>query len=307
MIGLAWVQAGVMSLPPDQGPRPPAFPATTELVRLDALALDGKVALRGLGAHDFELRDNGVPQSVRVSPAATLPSEIVVLFDTSESVKGPKLKTLRECARTVTLALREGDQAALITFSDVVELRSGMATGGAHLLEGLKDVHAGGSTALFDALFAGLAVSGRGGGRPILILFTDGRDNVSWLSADDVVATARLSEASIYAVTTSSIGVWPRSPGEPPTWASIATASDDEFLQRITGATGGRLLHAGSAASLKAQLLAVLDEIAARYIIAYEPVGVAREGWHQVQVRLRGRRGAVVVRPGYLMAPARVP
>lgn len=304
MICLAWAQAALLSLPPGQASHPPRFASTTGLVRLDVLALAGGAPLRDLEARDFEVRDNGVLQSVRVTSAAMLPSEIVVLLDTSESVAGPKLEAFRACARAVTGALREGDQAALVTFSDGVALRSAMSESPVRLLQGLDDLHAGGNTALFDALFAALAISGRGSTRPLLILFTDGRDTVSWLSADDVVAAARLSEAAIYAVATSWVGSPPGSPARPPTWASIAATGDEGFLRRITHETGGRLLRVDSASHLQAQLKGVLDEIGARYIIRYEPAGVAGEGWHRVRVRLRGLRGAVVVRPGYLMAPA---
>jgi VWFA-related protein len=305
VITFAWAPAASISLLLLGQParRPPTFASATEVVRLDVLALEREAPLRDLIVDDFEVRDNGVLQKVRLSPAASLRWEIVVLFDISESVKGPKLESFRACARTIAGALREGDQAALVTFSDVVELRSAMTASAAPLLEALDDVRAGGSTALFDALFAALAISGRGAARPLLILFTDGRDNVSWLSADDVVAAARLSDASIYAVSTSALGVPPRSPAEPPTWASVATMADDEFLRRITQETGGRFLQADSAAGLQARLAAALDEIGARYIVTYEPVGVAKAGWHQVQVRLRHRACPVVVRPGYFMPP----
>src|SRR6185436_4930814 len=156
--------------------------------------------VRDLTADDFEVRDDGVRQRVQVVRALSLRWEVVVLFDVSESVKGPKLEAFRACARAIAAALREGDRAALVTFSDVVELRSAMAAPAGPFLNALGGVRAGGSTALFDALFSGLALSGPGPARPLVLLFTDGRDNVSWLSADDVVEAARLSDASIYAV-----------------------------------------------------------------------------------------------------------
>jgi VWFA-related protein len=301
MSTVAWAPAVLMSLllPGQVPPRPPTFAAKAEVVRLDVLALHQEQPIRDLTENDFEVRDNGVRQKVHVVRALSLRWEVVVLFDVSESVKGPKLEAFRACARAIAAALREGDQAALVTFSDVVELRSAMSAPAGPFLNALDGVRAGGSTALFDALFSALALSGPGPARPLVLLFTDGRDNVSWLSADDVVGAARLSDASIYAVSTSSIGGGRRWPADRPTWASVAVAPDDKFLRKITRETGGRLLHAESIAGLQARLAAVLDEIGDRYIVTYEPVGVAQEGWHEIHVRMRRRAGAVVVRPGY--------
>lgn len=171
-------------------------------------------------------------------------------------------------ARAIAAARREGDQIAIVTFSDAVALHAPMSGSATPLLQTLDDARAGGSTALFDALFAALALSGMGAARPLLLLFTDGRDTVSWLSADDVVAAARLSETSVYAVSTSSIGAVPRTPTEPPTWASVAAADDDAFLRRITRETGGRLLHAGSTSQVQARLAEALAEIGARYVLS---------------------------------------
>jgi VWFA-related protein len=152
---------------------------------------------------------------------------------------------------------------------------------------------------LFDAVFAGLVLSSGTPARPVLLLFSDGRDNVSWLSASEVIAAARLSETPIYAVRTSSIREATHSILGPPTWASVAAATDDEFLRRITQETGGRVFQADSAAGLQKHLTAVMDEIGTRYLIGYSPEGVAKDGWHRVDVHLRHRRGAVVARPGY--------
>lgn len=306
MSTLAWTPAVLMSLLlPGHAPhRPPTFAADAEVVRLDVLALERQKPIRDLSADDLEVRDNGVLQKVHVTPALSLPWEVVVLFDVSESVKGPKREAFRACARAIAAALREGDQAALVTFADVVEIRSEMTAPAGPFLNALDGARAGGSTALFDALFSALALSGRGPARPLVILFTDGRDNVSWLSAADVVGAARLSDASIYAVSTSSLGAARGSPAQPPTWASLAVAPDDAFLRKITRETGGRLLHAASVTELQARLTAVLDELGERYIVTYEPVGVSKAGWHEVRVRMRRGPGAVVVRPGYFRPPA---
>jgi VWFA-related protein len=297
---LSLLAAGLLAQAP-----PPRFPSGTDIVRLDVLAREGQAPLPGLHADDFEVRDNGVLQKVLVSPATSSHWRMLVLLDTSESVNGRKLEAFRACARAIAGTLREGDEAALVTFADRVVLRSDLTTSAALLRQPLDRLRAGGSTALFDAVFAALALPAADSFRPLVILLTDGRDTASWLSADDVVEAAGFSDATIYAVSTSERRRSPLLAAERPTWAAVARGNDEEVLARITRQTGGRLLRADSATRVQEQVAAMLDEIAARYILAYEPQGVVREGRHQVEVRLRGRSGDVVVRPGYYVVPPR--
>jgi hypothetical protein len=42
-----------------------------------------------------------------------------------------------------------------------------------------------------------------------------------------------------------------------------------------------------------------------RYVLRYDPQGVAREGWHALRVRLRGAKGQVQARRGYWVPEAR--
>ena len=40
-----------------------------------------------------------------------------------------------------------------------------------------------------------------------------------------------------------------------------------------------------------------------RYLLSYGPTGIAREGWHRLEVKVKGHRGTVRSRSGYLVAP----
>ena len=269
----------------------PTFTSVGAVVRLDVLALRGDQPLLGLGGDDFEVRDNGVLQQVRVTAGEALRWKVIVLLDTSQSVAGPKLAAFRDAAHAIAKAARPGDDIALMTFSDRVELRSGIS--------GLDDIRAGGSTALCDAIFAALAVAEEGDARPLVILLSDGADTMSWLSADDVAEAARRSEATVYAISTTAGADPRRSPIARPTWESIAEENDERFLQRIARDTGGLLLRAPTPVKLQERIASVLETISARYLIGYEPTGVSRDGWHDVSVRLRRGSGEIVARPGY--------
>ena len=44
---------------------------------------------------------------------------------------------------------------------------------------------------------------------------------------------------------------------------------------------------------------------ASRYLVSDTPRGVEKNGWHRLEVRVKGRRTHVKARPGYLLATAR--
>ena len=44
----------------------------------------------------------------------------------------------------------------------------------------------------------------------------------------------------------------------------------------------------------------MLQEFRQRYLVSYTPRGVAKDGWHRLEVRVRNRRATIKARPGYL-------
>jgi VWFA-related protein len=120
-------------------------------------------------------------------------------------------------------------------------------------------------------------------GRSLVIVFSDGLDTASWLTADAVVDVAKRSDVVVYAVSV-------RSPQKP------------DFLRDLTSTTGGRLLEVEKTTSLDAIFLGVLEEFRRRYLVSYTPRGVAPTGWHRLDVRVK-RNATVKARPGYLASP----
>jgi hypothetical protein len=71
------------------------------------------------------------------------------------------------------------------------------------------------------------------------------------------------------------------------------------FLGPLAAATGGRGWSARRWDALRGAFVEALDEFKSRYRLRYEPTGVKREGFHALEVRLRGGKGQVRARPGY--------
>ncbi len=263
----------------------PTFTSGVEAVRVDVLVTENGRPVRGLHAGDFEVLDNGVRQQVDLVGLENVPLDLVLAFDISDSVAGTRLGQLRSASDVLFESLRAGDRAALVTFNYGVRLRSALTADLAAVRLALGQVRPTGSTALFDGSYLALLSGDPNAGRALLIVFSDGVDTCSWLTADAVVETARRSGLVAYAVSVADAG---RSPA---------------FLRDLAAATGGRVIEIDSTWNLSSTFVDVLDEFRQRYLVSYSPRGVPRGGWHRLEVRVRGRKVSVRARDGYFSTP----
>ena len=255
------------------------FSAKTEHVRVDVLATERGRPILGLKPEDFEIVDNGVPQRAELASFEQIPLNVIIVLDMSASVEGEKLDHLRAASTAVLQRLEKADQAALLTFSHTVQLDAPLSGELTRVHKALGDVEPDGDTALVDASYAGMMVAESDVGRALQIVFSDGVDTASWLTPELVLDAAKRSDAVVYSVSTS---------GKP------------SFLKELSELTGGSLFEIESTKNLSTLFLSVLEEFRHRYLVSYAPQGVARNGWHKLEVRVRGRNANVKARPGYL-------
>ena len=176
------------------------FRSGAELVSVDVLVTDGRSPIAGLTAADFELTDNGAPQTVEQIYVEQLPLNVVMVLDSSGSVRGERLRALKAGALTVIDRLRPRDRAALVSFSHRLDLRAALTGDTATLRRSVDTLDADGSTALRDAAFAALALRTAEATRTLVLLFSDGLDTASILSEDRVLEIARRSDAIVYTI-----------------------------------------------------------------------------------------------------------
>jgi VWFA-related protein len=262
----------------------PTFSSRVESVRVDVLVTDKGTPVRGLQAQDFEIADNGVPQQIDLVSFEQIPLNVVFALDASGSVEGDRLTRLRRAAGAVLDQLHADDQAALVTFSHVVRRDAPLTHDLFTVRDALDSVQADGETSVIDGAYAGVLVGESDVGRSLLIIFSDGTDTTSWLPSANVLDIARRSDVVAYAL-------------------AVRSASKPRFLDDLTGLTGGELFEVERTANLEEIFLKVLEQFRQRYLVSYTPRGVARDGWHRLDVRVKGRR-SVKARPGYLAGPS---
>ncbi len=259
----------------------PAFSSKIEAVRVDALVTDNGQPVLGLRPADFEVVDNGVPQTVELVSFDEIPLNVILALDMSDSVAGDRLAQLRTAGGRVLDALHKDDQAALVWFSHEVQLGARLTKDAAAVRGALGESQATGMTALVDGTYAGIMVGESDAGRGLLIVFSDGVDTSSWLRADAVLDTAKRADVVVYGV-------------------SVVSRLKPEFLREITSLTGGRMFEIEKTTNLAATFLGILDEFRHRYLLSYTPKGVAKDGWHKLEVKVKNRRASIKARPGYL-------
>jgi len=284
-----------------QAPTPPVFAVEVESVYIDVFVTEDNRPVVGLTASDFELKDNGVRQPVELVGVESFPLTTYLVLDTSGSVNGDKLAQLQAAARALLSGLRPGDEASLLTFDEEIRVRVPPTSDRPRLEGALAGIRPGGATALLDALYAGtLLASDRG--RSLLVLFTDGEDNLSWLDARQLRRVLEESNVLVQAV-----GIVPEErraalpetlrTREPPEAPHVRT------LRGLAEVTGGRFWAASAPDRLADAFLAIVEAMKTRYVLRFEPGRAKRKGLHELEVKLTRRKGKVHCRKAYFVGP----
>jgi VWFA-related protein len=278
-------------------------------VRVDALVTDAARRVSGLSANDFELRDNGVVQQIRAVEVEHIPLNVICVFDTSASVAGARLRELVAAGLSLVDQLRETDKLALLSFATHVSLDIPLTGDHARLREAFANLTASGMTSLRDATFAGLTLEAQDTARTLLIVFSDGDDTASWLTAPRVMNAARRTDVVVYAVlattAASVIHLTPRGPARREMTPLVANQVDQRhkshraFLANVASETGGQVVTLKADADLTHAFTSILGEFRDRYVLSFVPSGVQAGGWHTLDVKVKGKSVKVAARRGY--------
>ena len=284
-----------------QTPPPLTFGTGVEAVYLDVFVTNGGQPVTGLTASAFELRDDGVVRPVELVAVEALPLTALLAFDTSSSVEGEKLAALRRASEAFLDGLRPADEIGIVAFSHEVRWLARPTHDRDAVRRALAACRARGGTSLWDGLHAALGLLPPQV-RSLVVIFTDGEDNMSWLDERQVKAAAQRSNAVIHAV-----GLRPEEPPPLPApfprGSPVPTSAPEleqvRALRQTAELTGGHFWTAESPDRLRQAFAAIVATMNSRYVLRFEPAAGSAPGWHPIQLRLRGAKGDVRARAGY--------
>lgn len=235
----------------------------------------------GLTADDFEIVEEGKPQSIKFFSAGLpegeteLPLHLGFMLDTSGSME----RDIREVRTAVIKFLNSMDRAVDITLVDFdTEVR--VARYGPNdfprLIERIRNRAPGGWTALYDAMGTYLQGAFEQLGQKVLIMYTDGGDTRSTMVLSDLLEILRASDVTIYAL------------GYLEHQSQSARYEQRGRLQRIAEMTGGQAFFPTSLKEVDKFYEAIHKEVGARYSLGYTSSDTRKDGkWREVKIRVK--------------------
>jgi Ca-activated chloride channel family protein len=300
MIACLCILVSGFSLAAQQPEQPaPVFKAESELVVLHVSVRDrsGRY-VSGLDRDAFTVIDDGKPQTLSMFSADDVPASVGLLIDNSNSMRPNRERVIVSAAEFVKHS-HPKDQIFVLTFNEEVRRAwapsiTGETDPGQFASAMSSAIVARGMTAIYDAILEGLKRVAVGAhSRQVLIAVSDGDDNASKASRDELLKQVPQSDATIYTIALID---------------PLTREGNPQLLGRLARATGGESYRPKHADDISDAFDEIARDIRSAYTIAYSPT-TATAGKSEDQRRRRtvrvyvrskdGRALRVRTRDGY--------
>lgn len=254
--------------------------------------------ITGLTAADFEVLDDGHPQKIAYFGRESEPLDLVLLLDVSGSMRR-HIQELAQIARAALSPLGPNDRVALMLFSLESAVREPLTSDFGAIerdLRGAMDERGLGSgTAINAAIISAAQYAAKqpARGRRAILIVTDNL-SLNYKVPDEEVIRALYSADAVF--NAILIGRQKR-PSEPRPGSYVNPDFTPSDVFKLAAETGGEAVEARKAAE---SFQAMIESVRARYGLAYAAPGGAAGAFHRIEVKVKGRPGAVVrARAGY--------
>lgn len=233
----------------------------------------------GLEKEDFTLLEDNVQQKIVHFSGEDAPLSVGILIDTSGSM-GLKMDTSHRAVSEFLKTMNPQDEAFLIQFSDKAEILQEFTSDMRKIEDKLDSMQSGGLTALLDSIELGVREMKKAKNpRKALVMVSDGGDNASRYTANDIKDIVREADTQIFA-----FGVFDPIllPG-----LSAEIVSGPKLLGQIADQTGGRAYGASQFSQLPGIAEKIAIELRNQYVLGYYPINSERDGkYRSVEIKL---------------------
>ncbi|HEU4713903.1 MAG TPA: VWA domain-containing protein [Pyrinomonadaceae bacterium] len=256
----------------------------TDLITLTVTVTDtyGRY-VSGLSKSAFTVFEEKQSQEITYFSDDDAPVSVGIIFDVSGSMSGDKVKRARDALSKFIQTSHDSDEYFLVAFNTRAQLLLDKNRDGDAVLDKLTFVETRGQTALYDAVYLGVEKVQRGT-RPkrALLVISDGQDNSSRFTFDNVRRLLKESDVTLY-----GIGILSGSDA-----GSSLGMEGQGILDELAGVSGGKAFFPRSGAEMDDIFEQIALELRHQYSIGYKPANFTGDGkWRKIKVKVTPPRG----------------
>ncbi len=259
------------------------FSVQSQLVEIYLTVTKGNQLVPNLKASDFRLTEDGFPVSIDRLDNRDVPLQIVLLFDTSESIRD-SLKTIQDSAIAFVESLNPEDRVTLVFFDSDIRSYPQTTNDREPILRKIRNARARGMTKLYDALLFGMKCLEGKAGRKAIICFTDGEDTSGTSSRIAVLNAAARFGYPIY-----TIGAG----------AGLELTSLKIILREFAEINSGKAFFIQNIRKLREAFLEVAAELRSAYVLNYYTRVPSDGQWHDLSISVLDPMCSVHARRGF--------
>ncbi len=298
LLGLpgSWLLAGQKPAQRNTSDEPPESRIVLDVSRVNLLftVADKKGRfVTDRGKDDFEILESKKPQRIlEFTAESDLPLRLAILIDTSNSIRD-RFRFQQEAAvEFINSVMRpRTDKAVLVSFDMTAELVTDLTNDTEKLAKAVRDLRAGGGTAMYDAVYFAcrdklMQDQPRDKFRRAMVILSDGDDNVSRYTREQALEMAQKADVVIYTISTNY---------------SAQQTDGDKVMKYLASETGGLSFFPFKVQDLAQSFENIANELRHQYNVLYRPDPLRTDGlWHPVDLKVRGRKDLIVrARKGY--------
>jgi Ca-activated chloride channel homolog len=244
--------------------------------------------VRGLKQENFKAFEDGVQQTIASFSQEDVPISMGILLDLSGSMRG-KIDQVNKAALAFIKASNPQDQVFLVGFNDDVELLQDYTSDIDEITDALENTVVTGATAIYDAIYLGVQKAHTGiKPKKAIIVITDGEDNGSFYTLDEMVAKVQESDVQVFSIgflndipKKSLFGGWSK---------SVPEKARDSLI-KIAEETGGKAYFPDKLTDIHSIVSEIATELRSQYSIGYFSANSTRDGsFRRVKIEVNGAK-----------------
>ncbi len=218
----------------------------------------------------FTVTEDDVEQTVDLITRETVETDLLLLVDNSQSMSR-RIDYVRQATERLISSLRPKDRAIVAPFNAHIGSVTGPTNDSSTLRQAITAMKASGGTALLDSLVESTRLMASSSGRRAIVLITDGYDENSSATQDEVLRAVQESGVTVYALAIGGV-------------AGISLKGETT-LRMIAEQSGGRVFFPARDSELVSAAETIATDTHNRFLITFTPKNQRKDGrWRRVSV-----------------------